>query len=96
MKDWPRSWSGLYSRRALLQGAARAAAGAMALAANPKSAASAPKMSQKVAAYQDHPNGDKRCDKCVQFQPPDACKVVEGVISPQGSCRIFMPGRTPT
>ena len=95
MKDRPRSWSALLSRRALLQGAA-GAAGAMTLGANPKPAASAPKMSQKVVAYQDHPNGDKRCDKCVQFQPPDACKVVEGVISPQGSCRIFMPGRTPT
>jgi hypothetical protein len=43
--------------------------------------------------YQDHPDGDKRCDKCTQFQPPDACKVVDGSISPQGSCRIFILNR---
>ena len=32
-------------------------------------------------------------DKCVQFQPPNACKVVDGTISPRGSCRIFSPIR---
>jgi hypothetical protein len=46
-----------------------------------------------VVAYQDHPDGDKRCDKCEQFQPPSACKMVDGTISPQGSCRIFVPIR---
>jgi hypothetical protein len=56
-------------------------------------AAAAPKISKKAVAYQDHPEGDKRCEKCAQFQPPDACKMVEGPISPQGSCRIFMPVR---
>jgi hypothetical protein len=49
-----------------------------------------PKISKVAVNYQDHPDGDKRCDKCVQFQPPDACKMVEGTISPQGSCRIFV------
>jgi hypothetical protein len=46
-----------------------------------------------AVAYQDHPDGDKRCEKCAQFQAPDGCKMVEGAISPQGSCRIFMPLR---
>ena len=54
-------------------------------------AVAAPKISKAAVAYQDHPNGDKRCDKCVQFQPPAACKMVEGTISPEGSCRIFTP-----
>ena len=49
-----------------------------------------PKISKIAVNYQDHPDGNKRCDKCIQFQPPDACKVVEGTISPQGSCRIFV------
>ena len=53
----------------------------------------APKISKKAVAYQDHPDGDKECAKCAQFQPPDACKMVEGPISPQGSCRIFVPVR---
>ena len=51
-----------------------------------------PKISKVAVNYQDHPDGDKRCDKCIQYQPPDACKVVDGSISPQGSCRIFMLG----
>jgi hypothetical protein len=89
----PKSWSALLSRRSLLQGAVGAAGAATILGATPNPAAAAPKISQKAVAYQDHPDGDKRCDKCVQFQPPNACKVVDGTISPQGSCRIFMPIR---
>jgi len=56
----------------------------------PNTATAAPKISKKAVAYQDHPDGDKRCEKCAQFQPPDACKMVEGPVSPQGSCRIFV------
>ena len=56
-------------------------------------ATAAPKISKKAVAYQDQPDGDKECAKCAQFQPPDACKMVEGPISPQGSCRIFQPIR---
>jgi len=78
------------SRRSLLQGAA-AAAGI--LGAAPTPATAQPKISKVAVNYQDHPDGDKRCEKCVQFQPPDGCKVVEGTISPQGSCRIFMLSR---
>jgi hypothetical protein len=74
-------------------GAVGAAGAATIIAASPNRAAAAPKISQKAVNYQDHPDGDKRCDKCVQFQPPNACKVVDGTISPQGSCRIFMPIR---
>jgi len=58
-----------------------------------KPATAAPKISKKAVAYQDHPDGDKQCGKCAQFQPPDACKMVEGPISPEGSCRIFVPVR---
>ena len=80
----------LLARRSLLQCALGAAA---ILDAAPKHAAGAPKISKNAVAYQDHPEGDKRCDRCAQFQPPDACKMVEGPISPQGSCRIFVPLR---
>jgi hypothetical protein len=81
------------SRRSLLQRATSAAGAAAVLGAPPIMAVAAPKISKKTVAYQDHPEGEKRCDKCVQFQPPDACKMVEGPISPQGSCRIFVPIR---
>jgi hypothetical protein len=80
-------------RRALLQYAIGAAGGLTACCGSPDDAAAAPKISKRAVAYQDHPDGDKRCEKCAQFQPPDACKVVEGPVSPQGSCRIFTPIR---
>ena len=79
------------SRRSLLRGAV-AAAGILGATSN--LAEAQPKISKVAVNYQDHPDGDKRCDKCAQFQPPDACKMVDGTISPQGSCRIFVPGHT--
>src|SRR5215469_11375588 len=79
------------SRRSLL----RSTLGATGvLAATLNRALAQPKVSKVAVNYQDHPDGDKRCDRCVQFQPPDACKMVDGSISPQGSCRIFVPGHT--
>ena len=86
-------WSALVARRLLLQHALGLAGAATVLCAAPNSARAAPKISQKAVAYQDHPEADKRCDNCLQFQPPDACKMVEGPISPQGSCRIFQAAR---
>jgi hypothetical protein len=83
--------SGPLCRRAFLQSLAVAAGGAAACCATATTAGAAPKISKKAVAYQDHADGDKRCDKCAQFQPPDACKMVEGPINPQGSCRIFIP-----
>jgi hypothetical protein len=80
-------------RRTLLQYAVGAAWGVEICCALSNAATAAPKISKKAVAYQDHPDDDKRCEKCAQFQPPDACKMVEGPISPQGSCRIFVPVR---
>jgi len=80
MPDERRNWSAQLSRRSLLQGALGAAGAATIIAASPNLAAAAPKISKKAVNYYDHPDGDKRCDKCVQFQPPNACKVVDGTI----------------
>jgi hypothetical protein len=49
------------------------------------------KVSQKAVAYQDTPNGSKNCANCSLFQAPNSCKSVDGVISPQGWCRIWRP-----
>ena len=80
-------------RRALLHYAVCTASGVAICCAPPNRAAAAPKISKKAVAYQDRPDGDKRCEKCAQFQPPDACKMVEGPITPQGYCRLFVPIR---
>jgi hypothetical protein len=85
--------SALCSRRRLLIGAVAAATAATALGTDPRTAA-AMKISETAVGYQDHPNGDRQCNKCAQFQPPSSCKMVDGTISPRGYCRIFMPIRS--
>ena len=84
-----KSWSAVYCRRRLLLIAA-AAVGA-ATAGSIGSSEAALKVSASVAGYQDNPNGDKQCSKCVHFLPPSSCKMVDGTISPQGYCRLFSP-----
>ena len=59
MKEKPSSLSAPVSRRALLQGGAGTAGAAIILGATPNSASAVVKLSQKVVAYQDHPDGDK-------------------------------------
>ena len=49
------------------------------------------KIAQNLVQYQDKPKGDAQCSKCLQFQAPDACKVVDGKISPNGWCAAFAP-----
>ncbi len=78
------------SRRALLLGTAGAASTTAFLSMSSKTA-SAQKLSQRVVAYQDHPDGDKRCDRCARFQPPAACSIVDGTVSPDGYCTFFIP-----
>lgn len=48
------------------------------------------KMSQQAAKYQETPKGDQRCDNCVLFEAPSSCKSVDGTISPQGWCMIYV------
>jgi hypothetical protein len=64
--------------------AARLALGGAALAAAQE------KMSQKEAQYQDQPKDIRMCATCTLFLPPNACKVVQGVVSPNGWCRLFV------
>ena len=84
--------SALLSRRALFQCAAGAAGATAVLCAEPEPAGAVIKISKRAVAYQDQPNGDKACDKCAQFQPPDACKLVDGAINPRGYCPAFRAG----
>ena len=49
------------------------------------------KVSQELAKYQATPKDKQRCDGCASFQAPNACKVVEGDISPSGWCQLFVP-----
>jgi hypothetical protein len=78
------------SRRAVLAGTALAlgaAAAAMALS----QAAAQQKTSQAAAKYQGTPKDDQRCEVCSSFQPPNACKIIQGDISASGWCQFFAP-----
>ena len=77
------------SRRAALAGTALVLGAAAAATAVTESSAQQ-KISQADAKYQATPKDDQRCDACVNFQPPNACKFVEGDISPSGWCQLFV------
>jgi hypothetical protein len=47
------------------------------------------KLSQDTAKYQDRPKEQQSCTGCANFQPPNACKFVQGRISPNGWCLLF-------
>lgn len=76
------------SRRTVLRRAAAAACG-LATLLPARHAAAQQKASQTDAKYQNHPNGQQRCAICLNFQPPSACRIVAGNISPQGWCQFF-------
>jgi hypothetical protein len=75
------------SRRCLMYSVAYAA-GATAILGT-ADLASAAKMSQKAVGYQETPKGPQSCANCVLFEAPNACKNVDGTISPQGWCNIW-------
>lgn len=78
------------SRRAFFQRVATYGVGAAlvhGLGSGPATAQT--KVAQNTVSYQPEPKGAQRCDGCNYFQPPKACKMVEGEISPQGWCSLF-------
>jgi len=80
------------SRRSVLKGIA-----VIALLGNAARVLADTKLTKAAVKYQDKPSGGKDCDDCLHFIPgatPKAkgqCKVVEGVISPNGYCAAFTP-----
>ena len=73
-------------RRSVLKSAVVLAGAACAGFLSSTQARAQGKVAKAAMKYQDHPDGDKKCSECLQFIPPDSCKVVEGVISPNGYC----------
>lgn len=81
--------SRLVSRRGLIWRGAVVAAALSASVGRPATAAA--KVPKTQAGYKDAPRAGMRCDRCVQFQPPAGCKIVEGAVNPNGSCDFFAP-----
>ena len=67
-----------------------AAAGAAPLLALGATSADAAKLAQKGVRYQDSPKDGKQCDGCKLFVAPNACKSVDGTISPTGWCALWV------
>ncbi len=47
------------------------------------------KVSKDLAQYQDSPKDGQKCAECSFFEKPNACKAVEGDISPDGWCQLW-------
>jgi len=47
------------------------------------------KVSKEQAKYQGGPNEGHKCSECAYFEKPNACKIVEGDISPDGWCQLW-------
>ena len=80
------------TRRGLLGGLALAgAAGVVGASLVSRGARSATaKLPPNEIGYQASPKGNARCESCVNWQAPNACKVVAGPISPTGWCGLFV------
>ena len=74
------------SRRTLLIGAA----GALPMIALGATGADAAKMAQTAVRYQTSPKDGKQCSGCNLFVAPNACKTVDGTISPTGWCALWV------
>jgi hypothetical protein len=80
------------TRRSMLKGAVFFTAGTLVATMIPSERANA-KTPQSDVSYQEKPNNGQKCSECTFFQPPNACAVVDGNISPNGWCKLFTPKR---
>jgi hypothetical protein len=58
--------------------------------ASGRASAAAAKLPPNEIGYQASPKGNARCELCVNWQSPNACKVVAGPISASGWCGLFV------
>jgi hypothetical protein len=75
------------SRRALMQAVVNAISAALVFRTSQANASD--KMTRQQAQYQDTPSGIYSCGLCTLFEPPNACKVMEGEVSKDGWCKAF-------
>jgi len=88
MVDAPHTQSNSTSRRTILLGGVGCVTGIVASLQSARYA-SAAKMAPTAVAYQDSPKGTQECSNCAFFEAPNACKVVDGNISPSAWCKLW-------
>lgn len=79
------------SRRAMLRKGAMIAAGVAGVAAASSARAEDEKIAQELVQYQNAPKDGQKCNMCAQWVDPNACKIVAGVINPNGYCVAYAP-----
>jgi hypothetical protein len=78
------------SRRNILKSGLGVVAAGAAIAVSRKAAADE-KLAQNLVQYQQTPKDGNECDKCVNWEAPNGCKIVAGTIAPKGWCVAFAP-----
>ena len=76
------------TRRDIMLGTLAAVGGSAALS---RPARAQEKVTQAVVQYQKQPKNGQMCSTCVNFEPPSACKIVQGTIEPNGWCLVYAP-----
>jgi hypothetical protein len=79
------------SRRVVLGTGLGVGVGAMAAIVAGRRAQAQEQITQATAQYQPMPKEGQRCDACLNWVAPNACKIVSGVIAPAGWCIVFAP-----
>ncbi len=49
-----------------------------------------PKKTQQEVAYKAPPANGRQCLNCRNYQKPAFCRIVEGLISPDGWCKLYV------
>jgi len=75
----------------LATGSAARAATTQDLPVELKLAQASEKLDQSAVHYQQSPNAGAMCGTCINFEPPNACKIIAGNISANGWCVAFVP-----
>ncbi len=75
------------SRRGVLRAGAAVLTGGVVVAGAVR--AQDQKIAQELVQYQNMPKDGAKCSLCAQWQPPNACAIVAGVISPNGWCVAY-------
>jgi len=76
------------TRRALLVSGAAVGAAPLLAATG---ATAGPKISQNVVGYSEVVRGGHNCGNCALFLPPSSCEQVAGLISENGTCKVWVP-----
>jgi len=79
------------SRRVFLRTGAAIGASVVAAGVASRAHAQDEKIAQSAVMYQGSPKDGQKCSGCVNFEAPNACKIVAGNISPEGWCAAYAP-----